>query len=247
MCIRDRLRRHRQPALHQPEDGHVLRRRETGPPGTGGGRQGPVAGSIPHANGGGRTDSEVPVSRCHLPSRRRLAPRRLPTAGTRTPLVREGVRMIDSGGETLAAGGDSFDRQLFTEMIAGVAVHEIILDDAGTPIDYRFLQVNPEFEKLTGVHAGDILGKRVLEVIPDLEPDWIERYGRVALTGVPDQFESYSAALGRHLLVRAFRPAPGQFAALFIDVTERTRAEAGLRERNAFTETIISSAAEGLI
>jgi PAS domain S-box-containing protein len=162
--------------------------------------------------------------------------------------------MIDSGGETLAAGGDGFDRQLFTEMIAGfalviagVAVHEIILDDAGRPVDYRFLQVNPEFEKLTGLHAGDILGKRVLEVIPDLEPEWIERYGRVALTGVPDQFESYSAGLGRHFLVRSFRPAPGQLAALFIDVTERTRAEAGLRERNAFTETIISSAGEGLI
>jgi PAS domain S-box-containing protein len=155
--------------------------------------------------------------------------------------------MIESGGRSRTEGDDGLYRQLFNEMIAGVALHEIVLDGSGTPVDYRFLQVNAEFEKLTGLKAGKIVGRRVLEVIPDLEHEWIERYGRVALTGVPDEFESYSAALGRHYMVRAFRPAAGQFAALFIDVTERTRAEEQLRERNAFTESIIASAGEGLI
>jgi len=155
--------------------------------------------------------------------------------------------MIESGGRSRTEGDDGLYRQLFNEMIPGVALHEIVLDGSGTPVDYRFLQVNAEFEKLTGLKAGKIVGRRVLEVIPDLEHEWIERYGRVALTGVPDEFESYSAALGRHYMVRAFRPAAGQFAALFIDVTERTRAEEQLRERNAFTESIIASAGEGLI
>jgi PAS domain S-box-containing protein len=133
--------------------------------------------------------------------------------------------MIESGGESRAESGDRLYRQLFNEMIAGVALHDIVLDGSGTPVDYRFLQVNPEFEKLTGLKAEEIVGRRALEVIPDLEHEWIERYGRVALTGIPDQFESYSAGLRRHFLVRAFRPAPGQFAALFVDVTERARAE----------------------
>ena len=154
--------------------------------------------------------------------------------------------MTDPEGSTSAEDSDHLYRDLFTEMIAGVAVHEIILDESGKPIDYRFLEVNPEFEKLTGLHAPDIVGRRAREVIPDLEPEWLERYGRVALTGVPDQFVSYSGWLGRNFLVRAFRPAPGQFAALFLDVTERTRAEADLRERNAFTETILASAGEGI-
>ncbi len=155
--------------------------------------------------------------------------------------------MIELGGESRTEGGDRLYRQLFNEMIAGVALHDIVLDGSGTPVDYRFRQVNAEFERLTGLNAEAIVGRRVLEVIPDLEREWIERYGRVALTGIPDQFENYSAALGRHYLVRAFRPAPGQFAALFIDVTERTRAEEELRERNAFTESIIASAGEGLL
>jgi PAS domain S-box-containing protein len=140
---------------------------------------------------------------------------------------------------TWAAGESGFTR-LLNEMGSGGALHEIITDEAGRPVDYRFLHVNPAFEELTGLRAADILGKRALEVIPTLEPVWIERYGRVALTGEPDQFESYSAALGRHYKVNAYRPQPGLFAVVFHDVTE-------LRERSAFAETIIASVGEGLV
>ncbi|HEX7492418.1 MAG TPA: PAS domain S-box protein [Candidatus Limnocylindrales bacterium] len=139
-----------------------------------------------------------------------------------------------------ADASNSGFRRLLDEMDSGGALHEIITDEAGKPVDYRFLDVNPAFEELTGLHAADILGKRALEVIPDLEPIWIERYGRVALTGVTDHFESYSAALGRHYQVKAYCPKLGQFAVVFHDVTE-------LRERSAFAETIIASVGEGLI
>ena len=36
---------------------------------------------------------------------------------------------------------------LFTKMIDGCALHEIICDENNKPIDYRFLNVNPAFEK----------------------------------------------------------------------------------------------------
>ena len=117
-------------------------------------------------------------------------------------------------------------------MLDGLAVHEIILDDRGEPCDYRFLAVNPAFERLTGLCATDIVGKTVLEVIPDLELSWIERYGRVALTGEEAHFESHAAALGRHYEVTAYRPEEGRFATIFHDVTERKRAEQTLLRLN---------------
>jgi PAS domain S-box-containing protein len=125
-------------------------------------------------------------------------------------------------------------------MHSGVAIHEVVCDTDGKPVDYRFLEVNPAFEALTGLRAADIIGKRVLEVLPGLESEWIDRYGRVALTGVPDQFESFNADLGRYYHVRAYRPAPRQFAVIFDDVTE-------LRERAAFVESVIASSGEGVI
>jgi len=116
-------------------------------------------------------------------------------------------------------------KALFGEMLDGFALHEIICDDAGTPVDYRFLDVNPSFLSMTGLIAGDIIGRTVLEVLPGTEPHWIETYGKVALTGKPVTFENYSAEIGKHFEVRAFRPSPGQFACTFQDVTDRKQAE----------------------
>ena len=112
-------------------------------------------------------------------------------------------------------------RTLFDTMAEGFALHEIICDDTGTPCDYRFLEVNPAFEQITGLKKSATVGRRVLEVLPQTEPFWITTYGRVALTGEPSRFEHYSEALGKHFEVIAFSPHPGQFATTFFDVTDR--------------------------
>lgn len=114
---------------------------------------------------------------------------------------------------------------LFQEMPDGVALHEIICDENNQPIDYRFLAVNPAFERLTGLQATSLLGRTVLAVMPGIEHHWIETYGKVALTGDPVSFESLSVDLGKHFQVTAFSPAPRQFVSIFSDITDRKRAE----------------------
>lgn len=120
-------------------------------------------------------------------------------------------------------------QMLFRSMLDGFALHEMIFDADGEPADYRFLAVNPAFECLTGLKAENLLGKTALEVLPSIEPHWIDIYGRVTLTGEPALFESGSQDLGRHFKVSAFRPAPGQFACVFTDITQRQRVEEALR------------------
>ncbi|MFZ2654459.1 MAG: CHASE domain-containing protein [Victivallales bacterium] len=112
-------------------------------------------------------------------------------------------------------------RLLFDEMMSGFALHEIICDAKGAPVDYRFIAVNEAFENLTGLKAADLIGRRVLEVLPSTEKTWIERYGKVALEGEPAQFEEFSAELGKYYDVRAFCPEKGKFAVIFQDVSER--------------------------
>lgn len=116
-------------------------------------------------------------------------------------------------------------RTLFNEMTEGFAVHEIVCDERGEPCDYRFLDVNPSFERLTGLPRDQVVGKAVSEVLPNNEPHWVKTYGQVALTGQPVHFDSHAAALDRHYEVFAYCPGPRQFAVLFMDITERKQIE----------------------
>ena len=120
-------------------------------------------------------------------------------------------------------------RRLFESMNEGFALHELLYDESGEPCDYRFLDINPAFERQTGLKRQDVIGRTVSEVLPDLESLWIKRYGEVALSGTPAHFESHSSALGRSYEIFAYRPAPGQFAVIFLDVTARRQAEDSLR------------------
>jgi PAS domain S-box-containing protein len=120
-------------------------------------------------------------------------------------------------------------RRLFNGMTEGFALHEIVCDAEGKPCDYRFLEINPAFENLTGLKRKDVLGRTVLETLPGIEPFWIETYGRVALTGEPIHFEQYSGTLDRYYEVFSFRPAERQFATLFLNVTARKQAEEALQ------------------
>ena len=126
-------------------------------------------------------------------------------------------------------GGDrkQFD-MFFDKMLDGFAYHKIVVDKAGKPVDYVFLEVNHAFEKMTGLKRERIIGKRVTEVLSGFEKDvadWIGVYGRVALTGEPVQFETYSEPVGKWLRIEAYCPEKGHFVALYEDITERKQQE----------------------
>jgi PAS domain S-box-containing protein len=124
-------------------------------------------------------------------------------------------------------------RILFSEMIAGSALHEVVLNDRGEPVDSRFLDINPAFERLTGRQREQVIGKTLLELWPETERYWIDLVADVARTGEPKREENYFQPLGRYFEVMAFRPAEGQCAVTFTDVTDRREAvEVVRRERD---------------
>lgn len=120
-------------------------------------------------------------------------------------------------------------RTLFNSIDEGFCIVEMIFDGDGKPIDCRFVEVNPSFEKQTGIE--NAVGKRMREIAPRHEEHWFEIYGRVALTGDPACFENYAARLHRWFYVYAFRFGEAeklQVAILFNDITERKRNEIDL-------------------
>src|SRR3712207_9063820 len=105
----------------------------------------------------------------------------------------------------------------------GYAECEMIRDADGRAIDYRFVEVNPAFERLTGIPAADARGRTVREVVPGIEDWWIETYARIVGNGRPERVEYEAAPLGRWYEVHAYPQGGDRFIALYEDITERKR------------------------
>lgn len=171
--------------------------------------------------------------------------------GTVIPVELHGVRIRYEGRPAVILhvrdlselhGREQDFARIFDTMLTGCAVHEILVDDEGRPVDYRYLAVNPAFERVVGKSAEELVGRTVLEVFEgNIEPYWIETFGAVALTGRPAHFENYAQALDKHFEVSAYCPEPGQFVCMVYDITPRVQAMQALKQREDYGRALLRS------
>jgi PAS domain S-box-containing protein len=121
-------------------------------------------------------------------------------------------------------------RSLFENMLDGFAYCQMLFE-GDEPRDFLYLDVNPAFKRLTGL--GDVVGKRVSEVIPGIReahPKLFEIYGRVARSGLPEKYEIYLQELGAWLSIAVYSMERDHFVAVFDNITDRKRGEEALRQ-----------------
>jgi PAS domain S-box-containing protein len=124
----------------------------------------------------------------------------------------------------------------------GYALHKILLDSKGNPVDYEFIEVNDAFQKITGLKKENIIGNTAKEAIPGINKgkfDWIGFYGNVALENSEEVFEQYSEPLGKYYSVHAYSPEKEYFITIFTDITDKI-------EENAKLLRIINNANLGI-
>jgi diguanylate cyclase (GGDEF)-like protein/PAS domain S-box-containing protein len=117
-------------------------------------------------------------------------------------------------------------RSLFDNMLNGVSHNRMIFRDS-VPVDFEFITVNRAFEQISGLK--DVVGKKISEVIPGYSednPESLEVFGKVALTGQPARWEHYLAAVGKWFSFSIYSPAAGEFMVVSEDITARKKAEA---------------------
>lgn len=137
-------------------------------------------------------------------------------------------------------------RTLFHSIDEGFCVLELLYDTAGQCNDYKLVEVNPAFEKHTGVENAQ--GRRIRELVPDIESNWFAIYDKVVQTGEPTRFINESEEMSRWYSVYAFRLGTAQerrVAILFTDVTKQRNAELKLREAQSRLDSTLAAAEIG--
>ncbi len=153
------------------------------------------------------------------------------------------VALLKHAMEARLRESESRYRLLFEKMSNGFGLGEIVCDEAGQPVDYYILAMNPAYGKMTNVDVEALVGRRVRESLPDFDSRYfIQTFGKVALTGQSVEFEYFLVETGRFLKISAYSPKPGQFANLVEDITERRLAEQAIKE----SETRFRQLAEGV-
>ncbi len=138
-------------------------------------------------------------------------------------------------------------RSLFENMLNGLAYCRMLFND-GRPEDFIFLGVNAAFERLTGLK--DVVGRKVSEVIPGIhqsDPGLFEIYGRVALSGVPEVFETYLEAMKMWFSISVYSPQKDYFVAVFDVITARKEMEQALRDSETNFRALAENAGEGIL
>ncbi|MDD3365274.1 MAG: PAS domain S-box protein [Syntrophomonas sp.] len=136
---------------------------------------------------------------------------------------------------------------LFNSMQEGFVLWETVYDSAGEPDDYRFLNVNPAFEKILQVKKGEIIGRLLSETSLGFENYWLDSFAQVARTGQPYNYEGYNRTIQCYLETFIFTPGDNLLAALFIDVTRRKMVEKQLEREREWMTVTMGSIGEGVI
>ncbi len=130
--------------------------------------------------------------------------------------------------EILRADEQKF-RGLFENMIEGVALHELVYGPAGQVEDYRILDINPAYEKHTGLSHEKAVGRLSTEIYNSSQAPYLEIFAGVAQGGKAVWFETYFPPLNRHFAVSVFSPGKGQFATIFEDITDKRKTDDALK------------------
>ncbi len=116
-------------------------------------------------------------------------------------------------------------KNLYKKMSSGFAIAEMIYDDEGKPFDFRWIEVNPSFEKSIGFTRDILLKNTARTLFPKVNPNLVKNFGKVMLTGKQLHFENYNFELNKWSDVIAYKITPKHFAYFTFDITEHKKAE----------------------
>ncbi|MDM8515142.1 PAS domain S-box protein [Desulfobacterales bacterium HSG16] len=121
-------------------------------------------------------------------------------------------------------------RSLYESMNEGVALQKIVYDESGNAIDYRIIEVNSAYEKITGMKKETVTGELASTLYKNGSVEYIDIFSRVVSSGKAASFEAWFPPVGKHFGISVISPEKGMFATIFSDITDKKRVEDAVHE-----------------
>lgn len=137
-------------------------------------------------------------------------------------------------------------RAYFDSSHEGIAIHELIYDEKGEPVDYRIVEANQAFTEHTGIPLDEALSKDASQLYGMSPAPYLSLYAQVAREGKPEQFEVYFEPFNRHYLIKAISLDKDQFVTIFSDITARVISEQELKDAIKIRRSIIRATPSAL-
>lgn len=124
-------------------------------------------------------------------------------------------------------------RRLFETLEEGFILGEVVRDEAGRIVDWRYDEVNDAWYDLVGIERGCAIGRTIREVFPGIEDEWVMEFARVVETGEAIRFTRQVGDLDRWYDGVCQTAGGNCFTVLFLEVTDRVHAD---QRREALAE-----------
>ncbi|MDJ0855739.1 MAG: PAS domain S-box protein [Desulfobacterales bacterium] len=139
--------------------------------------------------------------------------------------------------ELLRHSREQFKR-LFTHANVGIALHDLVRDPQGRPVDYVLTDVNPAYTRIVGLEHDAVVGRKASQIYGADKAPYLDTFAAVADSGAATAFETYFPPMKRHFRVVVYCPRAGSFATIFDDITDRYHTEQELRDSLAYNKVL---------
>lgn len=119
---------------------------------------------------------------------------------------------------------------LLSNILEGVAIHHLIFDNTGVPIDYLILKVNNGFEEMFGYTKLELEGKLASELYDNVPA--LENYSDVVLNKTSKKFEYYYLTTNKYFQVSVAPWNNIGFISIFTDITDKILTQKKLEEND---------------
>ncbi len=137
-------------------------------------------------------------------------------------------------------------RTLFGSMTEMVVLHELVFDENNEAINYRILDCNETFTKITGILKEEAIGNLATEVYKTGTPPYLEEYIRVSITKEPLEYSTYYKPMDKYFIISVVPTSKNCFATITTDITTIRQIQEVLSNKNKELENYLYVASHDL-